>query len=42
MTEAIRNRIGPASGVLFFALLMVGAGIHGYPDIKPSDTQLAS
>src|SRR5438093_163629 len=42
MTEAIRNRIGPASGVLFFALLMAGAAIHGYPEIRPSDSQLAS
>jgi hypothetical protein len=41
MTEAIRNRIGPASGVLFFVLLMGGAAIHGYPEIAPSDSQLA-
>jgi Domain of unknown function (DUF4386) len=42
MREAIGNRVGPASGVLFFVLLMSGAMIHGYPDIRPSDSQLAS
>ncbi|HVS49689.1 MAG TPA: DUF4386 family protein [Candidatus Dormibacteraeota bacterium] len=42
MKEAIWSRIGPATGVLFFALLMAGATIHGYPDIRPSDSQLAS
>ena len=42
MREAIGNRVGPASGVLFFVLLMSGAMIHGYPDIRPSDSQLTS
>jgi hypothetical protein len=42
MREAIGNRVGPASGVLFFILLMSGAMIHGYPDIRPSDSQLTS
>jgi hypothetical protein len=42
LKQAIWNRIGPATGVLFFALLMAGASIHGYPDIRPSDSQLAS
>ncbi|HEY8813860.1 MAG TPA: hypothetical protein VIP57_01965, partial [Candidatus Dormibacteraeota bacterium] len=42
MREAIGNRVGPASGVLFFVLLMGGAMIHGYPDIRPSDSQLTS
>lgn len=42
MRQAIGNRVGPASGVLFFVLLMSGAIIHGYPDIRPSDTQLAN
>ena len=42
MKEAIWNRVGPASGVLFFALLMAGASIHGYPAIRPSDAQLSS
>lgn len=41
MKEAIWSRVGPATGILFFALLMAGASIHGYPDIRPSDTQLA-
>jgi hypothetical protein len=41
MKEAVWNRVGPATGVLFFALLMAGASIHGYPDIRPSDSQLA-
>jgi hypothetical protein len=42
MKQAIWNRVGPASGVMFFVLLMGGAGIHGYPDIRPSDSQLAN
>ncbi|HEV2028363.1 MAG TPA: hypothetical protein VGS16_07500 [Candidatus Dormibacteraeota bacterium] len=42
MKEAIWSRIGPVTGVLFFGLLMTGATIHGYPDIRPSDSQLAS
>jgi len=42
MKEAIWSRVGPATGVLFFALLMVGAAIHGYPDIRPSDSHLAN
>ena len=42
MKEAIWSRVGPATGILFFALLMAGASIHGYPDIRPSDSQLSS
>jgi Domain of unknown function (DUF4386) len=42
MREAIWSRLGPAAGVLYFVLLMVGATIHGYPDIRPSDSQLAN
>jgi Domain of unknown function (DUF4386) len=42
MKEAIWNRVGPATGILFFALLMAGASIHGYPNIRPSDSQLAN
>jgi cytochrome bd-type quinol oxidase subunit 2 len=41
MREAIWSRLGPVAGVLFFVLLMAGATIHGYPDIRPSDSQLA-
>jgi hypothetical protein len=39
--EAIWSRVGPAAGLLFFPLIMVGFSIHGYPDIQPSDSQLA-
>jgi hypothetical protein len=42
MKEAIWSRLGPAMGILFFALLMAGATIHGYPEIRPSDSQLAN
>jgi hypothetical protein len=41
MKEAIWSRIGPTTGILFFAMLMAGASIHGYPDIRPSDSQLS-
>jgi hypothetical protein len=41
MKEAIWSRVGPAAGLLFFPVLMLGFSIHGYPDIKPTDTQLA-
>jgi cytochrome bd-type quinol oxidase subunit 2 len=42
MKQAIWNRVGPVSGVLFFALIMAGTMIHGYPDVRPSDSQLAN
>jgi hypothetical protein len=42
MKEAIWSRIGPATGILFVSLLMVGASIHGYPDIRPTDSQLSN
>jgi hypothetical protein len=42
MTQAIWSRVGPITGVLFFPVLMAGATIHGYPDIRPSDSQLAN
>jgi len=42
MKEAIWSRVGPAAGLLFFPVLMVGFFIHRYPDIRPSDAQLAS
>ena len=42
MKKAIWSRIGPVTGLLFLALLLGGAFIHGYPDIRPTDKQLAS
>src|ERR1700680_4277399 len=42
MKEAIWSRVGPAAGLLFFPVLMVGFFIHRYPDIRPSDAQLAN
>jgi uncharacterized protein DUF4386 len=42
MKEAIWSRVGPATGILFVIVLHVGFLIHGYPDIRPSDSQLAS
>ena len=41
MRDAVWNRIGPAAGLLFFPLIMVGFLIHGYPNIAPTDGQLA-
>ncbi len=41
MKEAIWNRVGPATGVLFFVLLFTGFFIHGYPEVRPTDAQLA-
>jgi hypothetical protein len=41
MKEAIWIRVGPATGILFVIVLHVGFLIHGYPDIRPSDSQLA-
>jgi hypothetical protein len=41
MRDAVWNRIGPAAGLLFFPVIMVGFSIHGYPDIQPTDAQLA-
>jgi Domain of unknown function (DUF4386) len=41
MRDAVWNRIGPAAGLLFFPVIMVGFSIHGYPDIAPTDAQLA-
>lgn len=42
MKEAIWSRVGPAAGLLFFPVIMVGFSIHRYPDVRPSDAQLAS
>jgi hypothetical protein len=33
--------VGPAAGILFFALVFIGLAIHRYPDIRPTDAQLA-
>lgn len=41
MRDAVWNRIGPAAGLLFFPLILVGLSVHGYPDINPTDAQLA-
>jgi hypothetical protein len=41
MKQAIWRRIGPFTGLLSVALLFTGLSIHGYPDIAPTDTQLA-
>ena len=41
MINAILNRVGPAAGVLFFPVIMLGFSIHGYPDIGPTDARLA-
>jgi uncharacterized protein DUF4386 len=40
VSESIWSRVGPACGLLFFPLVMVGFSIHGYPDVNPSDAQL--
>ena len=42
MTNAIWNRVGPAAGLLFFPVAMVGFFIHRYPDIRPTDAHLAN
>jgi hypothetical protein len=41
VSESIWSRVGPACGLLFFPLVMVGFSIHGYPDVHPTDAQLA-
>lgn len=41
MKQAIWRRIGPLTGLLSIALTFAGLSVHGYPDIKPSDAQLA-
>ena len=41
MRDAVWNRVGPVAGLLFFPLIMIGFSIHGYPDIAPTDAQLA-
>jgi cytochrome bd-type quinol oxidase subunit 2 len=39
--NSIWNRVGPAAGVLFFVLLFAGSLIHGYPAVRPTNSQLA-
>src|SRR5712692_3580452 len=39
---AIARRIGPAMGIVSVGLTLAGLGIHRYPDVRPSDIQLAS
>jgi hypothetical protein len=41
MKQAISRRVGPFTGLLSTALVFIGLSIHGYPDIRPTDTQLA-
>ena len=41
MSDAVWNRIGPAAGLLFFPLMLVGLSVHGYPAINPTDAQLS-
>jgi hypothetical protein len=38
---SIWSRVGPAAGLLFFALLFTGFLVHGYPEVRPTDAQLA-
>jgi hypothetical protein len=39
--DAIWSRIGPAAGILFFALVYIGFAIHRYPELRPTDAHLA-
>lgn len=41
MKESIWNRVGPATGIVWLCLLFTGLSVHGYPDIRPTDAQLA-
>lgn len=41
MKDAIWSRVGPAAGILFFALVFTGLSIHRYPDVRPTDARLA-
>jgi hypothetical protein len=41
MNEAIWSRVGPVTGILWFGLMFAGLSIHGYPEIRPTDAQLA-
>jgi hypothetical protein len=41
VTQAIWNRVGPITGILSIFLTFIGASVHGFPDIRPTDAQLA-
>lgn len=41
MSDAVWNRIGPAAGLVFFPLILVGLSVHGYPAVNPTDAQLS-
>lgn len=42
MRQAIWSRVGPVTGLLFVVVLHVGFFIHGYPVVRPTDTQLST
>ncbi|MDQ6879120.1 MAG: hypothetical protein M3082_15805 [Candidatus Dormibacteraeota bacterium] len=42
MRQAIWSRVGPVTGLLFVIVLHIGFLIHGYPDVRPTDAQLAN
>lgn len=42
MKEAIWRRIGPATGLLSVVLVFWGASVHGFPEVRPTDAQLAN
>ena len=42
MKQAIWNRVGPLTGILAFAATFIGASVHGFPDVKPTDAQLTN
>jgi hypothetical protein len=39
--QAIWSRVGPITGILAFAATFIGASVHGFPDVNPTDAQLA-
>lgn len=41
MKQAIWNRVGPITGILSIGLTFIGASVHGFPDVRPTDAQLA-
>jgi hypothetical protein len=41
MKGAVWSRVGPVAGVLFFVLLFAGFLVHGYPAVRPTNSQLA-
>ncbi len=42
MKQAIWNRVRPLTGILAFAATFIGASVHGFPDVNPTDAQLAN